>query len=228
MAVAKKTPAKITILKPEMGKARFTIEGFGDGLIVHRFGEKVRRYLREQGMPKVKAPKKPRDPEGEARDAAYIIDKKDPLRRYGEFEENPKFDKKKHLYGFPANAIKGAITSATIDLEGVHKTTIKRSVFVHGTHGDLVEIKSPSDPIRREDVTRLSGPSRAPDLRYRPWWVIWSMTFEVTFNSEVISYEGIANILLRAGMFIGLGERRPEKEGNTFGQFEVTKMELLS
>jgi len=221
------TKDRIKILDVQMGRARITIKGTGDGLIVHRFGAKARKQIDKTGRITIQK-KAPRVPEEEFLDACYIIDKKNPEPRYDGFQENPKFDKRKHLYGIPANAIKGAMISATLDLgKEVPKTLIKRSVFVHGQYSDLVPIVSPKVPEMRVDVCRLSGAGRAPDLRYRPWWRDWSVTFTVTWNDEVMSLEAIVNILNRAGIFIGLCENRPEKSGNAFGTFEIVAVEQV-
>lgn len=225
--MAAKKQETIQVLAPDIGKLRITIKGTGDGLIVHRFGEKAKEQLRLQGMPASAKPKKgPRKPDESFRDAMYVIEKNAPDNRYGETGINPKFDKRKHLHGFPANAIKGAMVTAATDLD-IFKTTIRRNIFVHGTHGDLLEIKAESEPVMREDIVRLSGVSRAPDLRYRPHYEGWSIVFAVTFNRAVVTKEAVVNLLAHAGIFVGLAERRPEKEGNTYGTFEVTKVEEI-
>lgn len=224
--VVKKESTTITILAPKMAKAQFTLKGTGQGLIVHRFGHKAKGQVKGFGPELTK--RKQRDPEAEYLDSFYLINKTGENQRFGAIEENAKFDKRKHLHGFPANAIKGAMISATVDLsKDVSKAMLKRNVFVHGKYRDLIEIESKDGPEMREDIVRLAGMTRAPDRRFRPWWTDWSMSFEMSWNEEILSLDSIANILSRAGMFIGLGERRPEKEGNTFGLFTVEKIKRV-
>lgn len=70
----------------------------------------------------------------------------------------------------------------------------------------------------REDVVRLSLAST--DLRYRGEFDPWSTTLTISYVAGNISAEQLANLLVRAGIQVGVGEWRPEKDGR-YGTWTV-------
>ena len=83
--MAAKKPAasesRIKVLDVKMGRAKITILGTGEGLVVHRFGSKARKQIDKTG--RLKLPKNPPVvPEEEFYDACYVIDKKNPADRF--------------------------------------------------------------------------------------------------------------------------------------------------
>lgn len=125
-------------------------------------------------------------------------------------------------FGFPATAIKKAAISATgrneIDIKG---TALRGMFFIAGEGPDqLVEIKG-CKPVVREDIVRLAGPARTPDVRYRPEFDNWYMDLKIQYNANgPVSIEQIVNLINLGGFSCGIGEWRPEKNGN-YGMFEV-------
>jgi hypothetical protein len=75
-------------------------------------------------------------------------------------------------------------------------------------------------PRMRQDVVRLSGMQHAPDIRFRPEYLDWSLTVDVEYPKTMITPESIVNLVSTAGKFVGLGESRPEK-GGEWGTFTV-------
>lgn len=228
MTVAKKksTQEQIEILAPDRRFLRVTIEG-ETPLIVNRMGSKARETLRKQGEKKVKEKRPPRDPVAAYRDAFYVIDTADKARRY-EAGENPDpkdIDGKRYLYGWPANTIKKGMQYVTKTIDGVSGEIVKCTVFVHGTHGDLIAMDAPEPPVMREDITRVGKwPNKQPDLRYRPEFPRWSLTFTISYDASLLTRDSVVNLLARSGMYSGCGERRASTEGGTWGQFRVTKV----
>lgn len=136
-------------------------------------------------------------------------------------------------YGFPVVAIKEAMATATTDMEGIFKTQIYRNIFVTGKRGfqrgafcdllspiELAEVFSPVAPVIREDVVRLAGMQRTPDLRYRAEFFPWALRLNVSYVRGFIRDTDIFNLAHKAGFTIGLGEWRQEK-GGTNGRFHV-------
>jgi hypothetical protein len=75
-------------------------------------------------------------------------------------------------------------------------------------------------PELREDVVRLMGKTRAPDLRYRPQYRDWSAKIVVSFPPKIITTKSVFNLINIAGKYIGLCEWRPEK-GGEWGMFRI-------
>jgi len=62
--------------------------------------------------------------------------------------------------------------------------------------------------------------SRARVMCYRPKFPVWSLTFDVNYDADIIEAEGIESYFTAAGKYVGLGGFRPAKNG-MFGRFEV-------
>ena len=82
----------------------------------------------------------------------------------------------------------------------------------------MVEIVG-SKPIMRCDTVRV-GPSKVADLRYRAEFTEWSCTITIMYNYCVLTPAQIINLLNIAGFGVGIGEWRPERNGQ-FGLFRV-------
>ena len=94
-------------------------------------------------------------------------------------------------------------------------TDMRRAFHIDG---DLVEIKSEQHPQMRMDMVRI-GMGTA-DVRFRPEFRDWSADVPIRFNEAVISVEQIVNLFNLAGFGVGIGEWRPEKDGQ-WGMFHV-------
>ena len=177
-------------------------------LIMHNFSEKARKQMLD-GMQGKKAVKQPKDPQAEYEAAFYRIADEDSDR---------------DRYGFPVVGFKAAtIGGARFYGKSISMTALKQFLFYKGimTKADpqmLVEIHG--DPEMREDVVRLSGPSRSPDLRYRPMFRDWSTTLTVTYVKSSIDKSSVLSLIEAGGMGVGVGEWRPEKSGE-FGTYRI-------
>lgn len=119
----------------------------------------------------------------------------------------------------PSMAIKNALVD-TVDrnqFPGFDKTTFRRNCFVLGY---MIELKG--GVLRmREDVVRLDNASRAPQMRYRAYVMPWYCDIIFKYRADVIAPKQISAFMEYAGFSNGLGENRPEKSGNSYGQFYV-------
>lgn len=125
-------------------------------------------------------------------------------------------------FGFPATGIKQAAIMAASRYEIDVKTTALRGMFFIAGEGpnQLVEIKG-CKPVVREDVCKVGGISKTADLRYRPEFDNWYMDLKIQYNANgPVSLEQIINLINLGGFCCGIGEWRPERDGN-YGMFQV-------
>jgi len=85
-------------------------------------------------------------------------------------------------------------------------------------HIDAEMLKINGAVTMREDMVRLKGSTA--DIRFRGQFVKWDIVVPITYNAGVSSLEQIVNFFRIAGFGVGIGEWRPEKDGN-FGRFHI-------
>jgi hypothetical protein len=161
-------------------------------LIVHKWSEKAKKQMLDKQMKRASQGKVAKDPEQDYRESLYI-------REDGS-------------YGFPAVAFKAAAVRAGTYCD-------MKMVFLRGAfhvEGDLVQVEGEPEP--REDMVRV-GMGTA-DIRYRPQFPKWATELDITYNSRALTPEQIVNLFEIAGFAVGVGEWRPEKDGQ-FGRFRV-------
>jgi hypothetical protein len=179
-------------------------------LIMHRFSEKAKRKMLDE-MQGRKSPKQPKDPEAEYEAAFYRL-----------ADESA---------GFPAVAFKDATCKgARFYGKQVTMTGLRQYLFFRGEVGDdgraLVRIDG--EPEMREDVVRVG--QGGTDLRYRPQFLEWATTLEVTYVTSALTRASVLSLIDAGGMGVGVGEWRPEKKGD-FGTYRVDpkrEIEVLS
>ena len=127
-------------------------------------------------------------------------------------------------FGFPVTAFKQAANSAAYRLGWVKNQTALRGAwfiepdFVDESGIPLVEIHGDT-PIPREDMVRV-GMGTA-DIRYRGEFRNWWADLKIQYNaSGVYSLDQLINILHAGGFACGVGEWRPERDGQN-GMFNV-------
>jgi len=161
-------------------------------LIVHKWSEKAKKQMLDKQMKRSSQGKAAKDPEQDYRESLYI-------REDGS-------------YGFPAVAFKAAAVRAGTYCD-------MKMVFLRGAfhvEGELVLIEGQPEP--REDMVRV-GMGTA-DIRYRPQFPKWATELDITYNSRALAAEQIVQLFEIAGFAVGVGEWRPEKDGQ-FGRFKV-------
>lgn len=178
-------------------------------LIVHAWSKKARLMMLAKQMGE-KVPQIPKSPNRDFVESLYYLDT--------------------GKYGFPATAIKNAmVTACTSAQKEITKVAAKQSFYVKGEAGhmigasgfetpvDMVPVVSPNPPSMREDAVRIGMTS---DLRYRGQFTPWAMIVEIIYNQSVVTQSTVLNLLDIAGMQVGVGEWRPERNGN-YGLFRI-------
>jgi hypothetical protein len=163
-------------------------------LICHAWNEKAKRQMLEKQMGVATAGKEKKDPESDFENSLY------PHPDGG--------------YGFPAIAFKSAAVEACTSLsKAITKVQARQAFHVMG---DLVPIAG--IPTCREDMVRLK--METADIRFRGEFKEWSCVLTVRYNARVLTIEQIVNLFNIAGFAVGVGEWRPEKNGQ-YGLFHV-------
>jgi hypothetical protein len=129
------------------------------------------------------------------------------------------YDPQRHgpLYGIPATAFKAAITAAAMRyIDGLTKSYVSGIIWVLRTVYPL-----PGEPQWHEELVRLKLGSS--EIRYRGWWPEWAITLRIRFDTKFTNAETVVNLLKRAGMSIGVGDKRTEKGPYDFGMFVIDK-----
>ncbi len=217
MAV-KKTDAQVVAEIRPLEIQKVSIRIVGDSpLIVHAWSEKAKRMMLEAQMKATKTKaKEARDPYDEFINSMYWLTPKPTESTPDAFEQAIKDGAK---FGFPVTAIKQSANSSAYRLNWVrNQMELRSAYFLESEFGDMFEIQG-SIPEMREDMVRI-GMGTA-DLRYRAEFKEWSADIVLKYNaSGSMSLEQILNCINAGGFACGIGEWRPEKDGD-FGRYHV-------
>jgi hypothetical protein len=196
---AKKPAKKVEVERGQITLPRLDIRLLnlhivGDApLICHKWSEKAKREMLDKQMKKAKPAKVAKDPQKDYEESLY---------------RGPNGE-----YQFPAIAFKCAAIDACSHVDGITKVEARGAFHVMGEYVDII-----GKPTKREDMVRV-GMGTA-DIRFRGEFKKWSTRFVVRYNARVLSPEQITNLFNTAGFAIGVGEWRPEKNGDK-GLFHV-------
>ena len=127
--------------------------------------------------------------------------------------------------GIPAPAFRNACIDAC-RLVGFKMTHAKLSVFIEADGIDVGDgtplVRIVGEPRVHESSVR--NESGVADIRWRPMWETWSAAVRVTCDEDQFSATDVMNLMLRAGLQVGIGEGRPNSpnsNGLGWGRFEV-------
>ena len=194
------TTAAINIQRIDSERVLVPVTGTSP-LICHNFGHKARQQMLD-GMQGRKTPKQAKNPDAEYEASFY-------RHTDGSF-------------GFPVTAFKQAtVGGARFYGKDVTMTTLRQTVFFHGEHSQQTPmplVRITGEPKMREDVVRLNG--KTPDLRYRPEFLDWATTLDVTYVKSALTLDSLVSLIDAGGLGVGVGEWRPEKGGD-FGTYQV-------
>lgn len=221
MATTKKE-ATVAIKPIEMATVTITIEG-DSPLIEHAWSEKAKRMMLETQTGKAKGKaKEKRSPIRDFINSLYWKSGKPEITDDMSEEECQEAYLKalEHAtFGFPLTGIKQAGNSAAFRMHWVKdQMGLRGNYFIKDVDGDGL-LKIDGVPTMREDTVKLQG--KTADLRYRGEFKDWSITFDVEYNvNSEFSLENLLNIINAGGTVCGIGEWRPERDGQ-FGRYHI-------
>jgi hypothetical protein len=128
--------------------------------------------------------------------------------------------------GIPAGALRKALVAAC-SVVGFHMTKAKKGIFIDADGFDGVEgtplIKINGEPRHVEHSVRNA--TGVADIRVRALYDVgWTATLRIRFDADMFTVSDIGNLMMRAGLQIGVGEGRPDSKnscGMGWGTFEV-------
>lgn len=222
--MATKKTTEVLEIRPLQIK-KISVRIIGDTpLIMHAWSEKAKRMMLEAQMGKSKGKRK--DAKSPADDFVRSMYWITPMPEYkdGASEEEIQSAFTDAIangakFGFPVTAFKQAAISAAYRMGWAKdKVSLRGAFFIDGDIDGMVEIKS-DIPKMREDMVKV-GMGTA-DIRYRGEFDNWSADITVSYNENGnYSLENIVNIINAGGYICGVGEWRPEKDGQ-YGMFHV-------
>lgn len=116
----------------------------------------------------------------------------------------------------PRGAFKSAAREATLSLPGVEKKAVGKHLTEIGDSTPIFGI-----PQLSMMPVKLAGPGGAPDMRTRAIIPEWAALVPLQWIEPNLNAQAVINLLGSAGVFIGIGDGRPEKGRLSYGLFEV-------
>lgn len=220
--------ANVAEIKPmELSTVQLTIVG-DTPLIVHAWSEKAKREMLDKQQGKAKKSKHEiKIPMNDFMNAAYWLtpkpengatDEEAVANWWAAVDAGAKF-------GFPVAGIKqSVIMGAKRGGLDVVMTELRGSFFLEGgtpdSTVDIAEIVG-SVPEMREDMVRVGGQNKTADIRHRPEFKEWRIPLLMTYNlNGKYSLEQLLNCFNVGGFVCGIGEWRPERDGQ-FGMYRL-------
>lgn len=193
--MATKKSAVQTVIPPiDIRHATIVLES-DSTLVVHAWSAKARQQILDKQMHKPAAAKGAKDPEALYQECFY---------------RTPE-----GAYGFPAIAFKSAAVDACSHVSDLTKVEARGAFHIDG---EIIALHDYTGPKQREDMVRIA--MGTADVRIRPEFPVWQATLNIRYNASVLSLAQIANLFNVAGFSIGIGEHRPQRDGQ-WGMFHV-------
>lgn len=201
-----------------------TITIVGDTpLVIHCWDEKAKKMIldKEMGIKTTMKEKPKKSPVEDYINSLYWLSEK-PIfgKDMSEEDKQAVADEavKTGIFGFPITGIKQAANSSAYRLGWVkNMMALRGSYFLKSKYGDFVQIEGV--PHIREDMVKVG--MGAADIRYRAQFDEWSATFDLIYNENgSFSLEDICNCINAGGYVCGIGEWRPERDGQ-FGMYHI-------
>lgn len=216
MATKKANTEVIEIRPIEIKKV--TVHIVGDTpLIMHAWSEKAKRMMLEAQMGIAKGKKKEaKNPVDDFIRSMYWLT---PMPEDGTMESFEEAIANGARFGFPVTAFKQAAISAAYRMGWAKdKMSMRGAFFIDSDQNGMIEIHSDT-PEMREDMVKV-GMGTA-DIRYRGEFKNWYADLTISYNANgQYSLENIVNIINAGGYVCGVGEWRPERDGQN-GMFHV-------
>lgn len=213
--VTKKTEV-IEIRPIEIKKV--TVRVVGDTpLIMHAWSEKAKRMMLEAQMGIAKGKKKEaKNPADDFIRSMYWLT---PMPEDGTMESFEEAIANGARFGFPVTAFKQAAISAAYRMGWAKdKMSMRGAFYIDSDENGMIEIHSDT-PEMREDMVKVG--TGTADIRYRGEFKNWYADLTISYNANgQYSLENVVNIINAGGYVCGVGEWRPERDGQN-GMFHV-------
>ena len=216
MATKKANTEVIEIRPIEIKKVNVRVVG-DTPLIMHAWSEKAKRMMLEAQMGVAKGKKKEaKNPVDDFIRSMYWLT---PMPEDGTMESFEEAIANGARFGFPVTAFKQAAISAAYRMGWAKdKMSMRGAFFIDSDENGMIEIHSDT-PEMREDMVKV-GMGTA-DIRYRGEFRNWYADLTISYNANgQYSLENIVNIINAGGYVCGVGEWRPERDGQN-GMFHV-------
>lgn len=216
----KKNAALVEIKPLEIEEVEIQITGITP-LIVHSWSEKAKKEMLDKQTGATKTKKRDfKNPVEDFINSMYWISGKPIEYTIDAFE---KAIANGATFGFPVTGIKqSAISGAFRGGMTKDKASIRGAFFIDGlqVNGDLLAVIESDPPAMREDMVRV-GMGTA-DIRYRGEFNNWSIRLKLTYNKNgAYTLEQIINMINIGGYTVGIGEWRPERDGQ-YGMYRIS------
>ena len=197
---------------------KVTVRVVGDTpLIMHAWSEKAKRMMLEAQMGIAKGKKKEvKNPADDFIRSMYWLT---PMPEDGTMESFEEAIANGARFGFPVTAFKQAAISAAYRMGWAKdKMSMRGAFYIDSDENGMIEIHSDTHEMR-EDMVKV-GMGTA-DIRYRGEFKNWYADLTISYNANgQYSLENIVNIINAGGYVCGVGEWRPERDGQ-YGMFHV-------
>lgn len=213
--MSKKDEQEVVVQIPKIEIQQLQVKIIGDApLVMHNWDWKAKQEIldAQTGKP-TKGKKPPKDPEMDYYRSLYWLNDID--ERTTTKDEYAKLIKSGEArFGFPSVAFKACAVDAGYQQGILKKKTTARGAF--HIRSEFTEIFG--KPNIREDMVRV-GMGTA-DIRYRGEFKEWYAILNIAYNKNAISADQIVNLINMGGFANGIGEWRPERDGQ-YGTFHV-------
>jgi hypothetical protein len=215
MTAKKEAAVELTISAPNLKVAEFTIRGTAP-YVQSKFSNKTMLDMK-------------------ATQEAGSVSKKGKKREAKNFDmlyQQAMHETAEGWRGIPAPAFRNAMISAC-RICGFAMTRAKLSVFAvadgYDKHDRTALVRITKGQPRRHDqyVRNASG---VADIRAQAMWEEWEAKLRIRFDADQFSLEDVANLLMRAGMQVGIGCGRHDSKdsaGLGYGTFEIAAKKEL-
>lgn len=207
--MSRSTKQEVVISAPNIKTAVFQITGTAP-LVIHRFSHKAKQEMAQKMKDGSQAKKgKKRDP-----------------KDFDEAYNEARYIAPDGWDGFNASSIRAALISAC-RLCGFKMTIAKLSVFVTPDGWDEKEPEIPlvrieGKPRKLESTARVE--TGQAYITIRACYDKWSAKLNIRYDADMFTVTDLANLLMRAGEQVGIGEGRPDSKksaGMGWGTFTV-------
>lgn len=217
---AKKNEEIIEIKPIEIVTTTIRIKG-DTPLIMHKWSEKAKRMILDKQTKATKSKaREAKNPVEDFIDSMYWMENEPTEKTEQAFMHAVEAGAR---WGFPVTAIKQATISAAYR-NGLTKdmASIRGVFFIDGEGPELLAEVKGCVPEMREDMVRVG--MGVADIRFRGMFPEWYMDLNIRYNKNgMYTLEQIVNLINVGGFSCGIGEWRPEKDGQN-GMYHVDSM----